>query len=320
MTPEYYALEWRRFATIAQNTNPALKRIACGPDSFNYEWTRRFLEVAREKPDLIDGLALHYYCFNKVEADDVTEFGVNDWYRLLWQATLMQELITRHWSIVRGFGLQNRAKLYIDEWGAWHKDGTGPTKGYNLYEQQSSMRDALVSAIYLNIFNNNCEKIDMANAAQLVNNLHCLFLSEGENCITTPTYHVFDMFKTHMGGKCLRTENTAGIMEVIGTKGDKQYMRRLYSSASVKDGTLTVTVANTCHDKEIPLSLELTGIKAVGEGEMTVLVGDSICAHNTFDDPNRVTPDTKAIKASEISDIKVPAASVVAIRIPVEEV
>ncbi len=319
MTPEYYALEWRRFATIAQNTNPNLKLIACGPDSFNYEWTRRFLEVAREKPDLISGLAVHYYCFNKVAGDNVTEFGTKDWDRLLWQATLMQELITRHWSIVRGYGLQNRAKLYIDEWGAWHNDGTGPTKGYNLYEQQSSMRDALVSAIYLNIFNNNCEKIDMANAAQLVNNLHCLFLSEGENCITTPTYHVFDMYKTHMGGQSLRTENTAGEREVIGVRGEKQVLCNLTSSASVKDGMLTVTVANTRYDRDIPLSLELTGLKVTGDGELTVLVGDNICAHNTFEDPDHVTPNTRVLKASELSEINVPAASVIAVRIPVDK-
>jgi len=319
MTPEYYALEFRRFATVAQNTNPSLKLIACGPDGGNFEWTRRFLEVAREKQTLLDGLAVHYYCFNKVNDDDVTSFSEKDWYRLLVQADNMQELITRHWSYVRAYGLQNRTKLYIDEWGAWHKDGTGPTKGYNLFEQQSSMRDALVSTIYLNIFNNNCEKIDMTNVAQLVNNLHCLFLSEGENCITTPTYHVFDMFKTHMGGECLRTENTAGTAEHIGPRGEKHQLSKLTSSASIKDGVLTVTVGNTCHDKDIPFSLELSGLKVTGDGEITTLQGDSICAHNTFDDPDHVTPVTKALKVSEVDNITIPAASVIAIRMPVEK-
>ena len=28
-----------------------------------------------------------------------------------------------------------------------------------------------------------------------------LFLSAGEHCITTPTYHVFDMYKEHQGGQ-----------------------------------------------------------------------------------------------------------------------
>ena len=72
-----------------------------------------------------------------------------------------------------------------------------PQQGGNLFEQQSTMRDAAVTALTLNIFNNNCEKIRMANVAQLVNNLHALLLVSGENCIVTPTYHVFHMYKNH---------------------------------------------------------------------------------------------------------------------------
>ena len=75
-----------------------------------------------------------------------------------------------------------------------------PSGVQNLFEQQSTMRDAMVTALNLNIFNNNAEKIKMANVAQLVNNLHCLFLAGGEHCITTPTYHIFDMMKWHQGG------------------------------------------------------------------------------------------------------------------------
>jgi alpha-N-arabinofuranosidase len=127
------------------------------------------------------------------------------------------------------------------------------------------------------------------------------------------------MYKTHMGAQSLRTENTAGIRDIIGVRGEKQTISNLTSSASVKDGMLTVTVANTCHDKDIPLSLELTGLKVTGDGEITVLVGDSICAHNTFENPDRVTPKTTALKASEISNINVPAASVIAVRIPVDK-
>ena len=57
--------------------------------------------------------------------------------------------------------------MYVDEWGCWHKDGSGPSKGYNLFEQQSNMRDAVVTALTLNIFNDRCDVVGMANVAQL---------------------------------------------------------------------------------------------------------------------------------------------------------
>ena len=63
------------------------------------------------------------------------------------------------------------------------------------------MRDAIVAACNLNIFNNHSDKVVMANLAQAVNVLQSLILTEGEKMVKTPTYHVFDLFKTHQGGE-----------------------------------------------------------------------------------------------------------------------
>lgn len=93
------------------------------------------------------------------------------------KAQKMEEIILRNRSIICAHGKQDELKLVVDEWGCWHSDGSGPSKGYNLFEQQSTMRDAMVSALTLNIFNNHCDKIRMANVAQLVNNLHSFFLA-----------------------------------------------------------------------------------------------------------------------------------------------
>ena len=66
----------------------------------------------------------------------------------------------------------------------------------------------------------------MANVAQLVNNLHCLFLAGGEHCIETPTYYVFDMYKEHQGAK---------LVETVVTDND-DLNSSISVSASVKDG------------------------------------------------------------------------------------
>src|SRR5699024_1904783 len=71
--------------------------------------------------------------------------------------------------------------------------GTEP--GY-LY-QQNSMRDALIAATTLNIFNNHADRVKMANLAQTVNVLQALALTKRNKMLLTPTYYVFDLYKKH---------------------------------------------------------------------------------------------------------------------------
>lgn len=63
----------------------------------------------------------------------------------------------------------------------------------------------LVAAINLNIFNNHCDTVCMANIAQMVNVLQAMILTEGSKMVLTPTYHVFEMYKGHQGAKQLES-------------------------------------------------------------------------------------------------------------------
>jgi alpha-N-arabinofuranosidase len=270
MTPQYYANEYRRYATIMDNTSKSLDLISCGANAGDYSWTRGLLESLREKSARMTGMSFHYYCGS---AGDTINFNNDEWNRLIAQAGKMQELIDRHWSTVVSYGMEANAKLCIDEWGCWHPGGTGPSKGANLFEQQSTIRDAVITALTLNIFNNNCNKIKLAAVAQLVNNLHALFLSAGEACITTPTYHVFEMYKGHHGAQAI---------EAISDSDDVSV------SASVKDGKLTTTLTNLSSDRDITANFESFGCKIGQKAEITILGDGDIHAHNTFDAPERV--------------------------------
>ena len=86
----------------------------------------------------------------------------------------------------------------IDEWGSWHPAGTEINKRH-LFEQMGTLRDALVAALSLDTFNRHADKVDMANVAQLVNNLHSLFLADGDRFVATPTFHVYTMYRPHQG-------------------------------------------------------------------------------------------------------------------------
>src|SRR5258706_97586 len=78
-----------------------------------------------------------------------------------------------------------------------------PTPGRNPHHlwQQNTLRDALVAAITLDTFNRQADKLVMANIAQAVNVLQALFLTEEEKLGLTPTYHVFEMYQSHQGGR-----------------------------------------------------------------------------------------------------------------------
>ena len=151
------------------------------------EWSaRRWHEVETY------GMSIHYYT-NQGSKSDPLNFTEDEWYEQLFKAAFMQQIIDDHRAAMDEFDPERKIKLIVDEWGSWHRDGSGPSRGYNLFEQQSTMRDALVAAVTLNIFNNRCDVVDMANVAQLCNNLHSLYLAGGEHFVETPNYHVFDL-------------------------------------------------------------------------------------------------------------------------------
>ena len=149
------------------------------------------------------------------------------------------------------------------------------------------MRDAMVTALNLNIFNNNAEKIKMANVAQLVNNLHCLFLAGGEHCITTPTYHIFDMMKWHQGADALRISGDCGRME-ISENGRSCNLPEVSVSASMKDGYLTATVANLSLNTSEDVLLDAVGFEYTRDAEVYTLTSADPHDRNTYEEPEKV--------------------------------
>ena len=81
-----------------------------------------------------------------------------------------------------------------------------------------TLRDALVAALTLDTFNRHADKVDMANIAQLVNNLHSLFLADGDRFVATPTFHVYAMYRPHHGAKSVRLEVQAPEVDLPGRR------------------------------------------------------------------------------------------------------
>jgi len=312
MTPEMCAREYNRFTAVCErlysDETVRPKFIICGPNGHDVEWTRRIMRETMnghsERSAGIWGVSAHYYCGTAGNPQDFTE---DQWYELMFKADFMRRNIDDHRAAMDEFDPERKITLVFDEWGCWHKDGTGPSKGYNLFEQQSSMRDAVVAALTLNIFNNRCDVVSMANIAQLCNNLHSLYLAAGDNFVETPNYHVFDMFKTHQGGRQVDASVHCDIIEREGFRP----MELLSASASEKDGRLTLTLANLHMTEAQTVRLTTVGGALASQAEMTVLVHDDPHACNTFEDPTAIMPTTSAVTLGDT--ITVPAGGVVSV-------
>ena len=192
----------------------------------------------------------------------------------------MDELVTKHAQIMDRYDPEHKVGLIVDEWGTWFDVEPGTNPGF-LY-QQSTMRDAMVAALTLNIFNAHSDRVAMANIAQLVNVLQAVILTEGEKMALTPTYHVFDLYKHHQDATLL---GTFAETEAVGV-GDDTVQNLSVSASEDDDGAVHITAANLSASECCPVELELLG-RADGKVSGRILTG-RMDAYNDFDCPENV--------------------------------
>ena len=302
MRPEYYADVYKRYQTFCRNySGNRLYRIACGPSSADYNWT----EVMMKNLDSnnVDAIDLHYYTMPVwPEMESATDFDDELYYKTIAAANFSDELITRHSEIMNRYDPEKKIGLVIGEWGCWHNVEEGTNPGF-LY-QQNTMRDAIVAAIELNVFNRHSDRVVMANLAQAVNVLQSVILTEDDKMIKTPTYHVFDLFKTHQNNEAVycytQNENMS--------EGKNAPM--ISVSASVNEKSMTVTVANCSLTEEAAVECSIFGFKA-SSVSCRILTNEAH-SYNDFDCPDRVsiTEHTAVIK-DNVLKLNIPPCAVV---------
>jgi alpha-N-arabinofuranosidase len=308
MRPEYYADVYKRYQTYVRDfSDNRIYKIACGSYGSSYEWTEVLMKAAGSR---MNGLSYHYYTVpggwqNKRSATDFDETG---WFETLQSAARIEEYIEKHAAIMDKHDPKKRVGMIVDEWGTWYQVEPGTDPGF-LY-QQNTLRDALAAALTLNIFNEHCDRVRMANLAQIVNVLQALILTDQEKMILTPTYHVFDMYQIHQDAVLLPVRIRTVPYEFGG-----QSMPALSVSASRDErGAVHVTICNLNPDLDAPVVCEIQGVE-IKEAAGRVLTAPAMTAHNTFDDPDLVSPQPLGgieLKGNLLT-VVIPAKSVVVI-------
>lgn len=287
MRPEYYGDLYRRYQTYVRNYNSKkpIAKIACGANADDYHWTEKVLETTFDHGwGFMNGMSLHYYTIPTGDwgkKGGALDFDEKLWYRTMKATLKMEELIRVHGAIMDRFDPEKKIGMMIDEWGTWYDVEPGTNPGF-LY-QQNTMRDALVAGINLNLFNKNCDRVKMANIAQMVNVLQAVILTEGEKMVKTPTWHAFNLYKYHQDGELV--ESSVETKEV-GLE-EKYMIPDLTESVSLgKDGRLHVTLTNASltDSADMEAVFAETPVKSV---KASVLTGD-MKAHNTFEAPDQV--------------------------------
>ena len=291
MTVEYYAHEYRRFATYTRDFPDAkIYRVASGARNDDYHWTEVMMREAFKGPiggPLLQGLSLHFYT---VPPDDAwppagpaTDFDLKGWKDVMALGWRMEKYVHGHSAVMDRFDPQARTALVVDEWGSWYAPTAGTNPGF--LEQQQTVRDAVLAALNLNIFINHCERVRIANLAQTVNVLQAVAFTEqgGGRLVLTPTWHVFSLYAAHQGARRCRLESTAKDLQHNGL----DYPAVSATASLGADGAIHVTVCNTDSESPVELELNLEG-RAATVPTAQVIAAAKVTTCNTFDQPRAV--------------------------------
>ena len=309
MDAEDYAVHCRRFATFLPTFGDTpITRIACGPSGNDADWTHRFFDKLGARLHLIQGYAAHLY--QPALGEDV-RFDQAQHDAVVMKHLEMERLVCQQRAIMDGYDPERRIGLIVDEWGVWHRNATR----HFLY-QQNTMRDAVTAAAILDVFNRHADKVVMANIAQTINVLQSMILTDGARMLTTPTYHVYDLYQVHQDAASVPIEVDGprqSVGEAIAVANDAPLV---VGSASVSDTHLHLSLVSLHYDQDAPCRVVVHGV-ATASATARVLAGDTPQAHNTFDQPDRVQPIALTVAGEGRTwEVDLPPCAVAVIELP----
>ncbi|MEQ1798069.1 MAG: alpha-L-arabinofuranosidase C-terminal domain-containing protein [Lacibacter sp.] len=284
MKPEYYANVYRQFATYMtdwSNTNNRF-RVASGASGDDYNWTEVLM---RDIPHgMMEGLAMHHYSvINWSKKGSATDYSEQQYFATLKSAWLMEEYVTRHSTVMDKYDPAKRIALVVDEWGGWYDVEPGTNPGFLF--QQNTIRDAMIAGVTLNIFNNHCDRVRVANLAQTVNVLQAVILTNKEKMILTPTYHVMEMYNVHQDATMIPVNVQSNDYVV----GNEKLPAVSVSASKDQNGVTHISLVNIDASKPQTVSIDMHGMTAATVSGR-ILTSKKLQDYNSFEQPGKIQP------------------------------
>jgi alpha-N-arabinofuranosidase len=150
-TAEEYVREATRWARAIRMLDPQAKLVSCGMNGWN-EWDRVVIDGMA---GLVDYHSLHIYT------------GSDDYWTNVLQPHQAERAIHYTRALIERAAYRQKIatppRIAYDEWNVWYRRMTVDL------EERYAFADALAVGTYLNIFVRNCDWVQMANLAQMVN-------------------------------------------------------------------------------------------------------------------------------------------------------
>ena len=317
MRPEYYADLYRRYSTYCRNYDGnRLYKIASGASDYDENWTRVLMERAAGN---MNALSLHYYTVPGWSGSkgSATQFNKDEYYWTLAKCLEVEDVLKRHFAVMDQIDPKKRVALFLDEWGTWWDEEPGTVRGH-LY-QQNTLRDAFVAALSLNVFHKYTDRLKMANIAQVANVLQSMVLTKDDKMVLTPTYHVFEMYNVHQGATYLPLDlkcDTIGITMKPNIRFNEKVPVISATASKDQNGAIHISLANVDLENDNEVTINLPSVKAKTVSGR-ILTAKNINDHNTFENPNAVTPSTfEGAKWNKgVLKVKLPAKSIVVLEL-----
>ena len=314
-TAQGYAEDYRRYSQFAREYGDnKLVRLLRGPQHFSYEHTDQLAGLV--EPGSFDAMTLYQIIPSVPEGGGQSmqggpivsggsvEFTREEYYAALQNALKIDGSIPRHLGILTRRTGNQGVKLAIDEWGTWYRQ----EKPEELWSMHMTMRDALIAAAVLNIYNQRSKDLLLCSLCMSINALCSILETKGDQLVKTPVYYVFRMYQGHQDAVLVHS-----FVEEDTVSFQGQELPCVSCSVSKKGETLLATLVNCSLERDYALEIELPHWSCRQcEGE--ILTGE-IHSRNTFDAPCAVLP--QAFTDFQIEDgrlrLTLPRASVVSL-------
>jgi alpha-N-arabinofuranosidase len=283
MRADRYADVYRQYATFLRgpaDNKPA--RIASGANAGDVAWTEALMSAAAGS---MDALTLHYYTLPTGRWEHKGPgkgFDEAAFIGTLAQTLKMEDLLARHIAVMDKYDPGKRVGLFVDEWGTWYDPSPGTNPAF--LEQPNTLRDAIVAAVNLDIFQAHADRVRMTNIAQMVNVLQAMILTDKERMVLTPTYHVFEMYRGFQDATALPLDVASPAYRV----GEASVPAVHASAARGAAGEVRLALVNL--DPQRPASVIVAAGGAHRSITGRVLTAAAMDAENTFAAPETVKP------------------------------
>lgn len=315
-----YVARIKPFIEAMRAVDPEIKLVAVGLDMQFGDtrqaetWNRTVLEGIG---DQIDYLSFHVY---QPEEDGYQEeYDQAALYHSLLSAPhSTEDAIRRMAQLIEEVVPDRKIGIALDEFNVKLPPAPG---AHSMHEQVYTLRDGLYIAGMLNAFHRQCDTLQIANLALLVNTLPLIVKPEGKPAFPTPLYFPFQLY-SRMESQYLSTTYWSPVF----------HSERLGSNISERNQVpyIDITATRSADRKRVvigiinrhPLKSGKVMINLKGEGdrdyqavEALAMTGPDPLSVNTVDAPDTV--GIEEIKPPKVQfawmDLNLPAASVVVV-------